>query len=117
LIGRKPKQVVPTRKLKQWAAEMAEIPSWLFDASYDVVGDLAETITLVLPPSIRSNSKPLHEWVQEYLLPLREKAEDIQRHEVISAWQQMDKAQRFVWNKLMTSELSIPTIRHRWHFR
>jgi DNA ligase-1 len=102
LIGRKPKQVVPTRKLKQWAAEMSEIPSWLFDASYDVVGDLAETITLVLPPSTRANDMPLHVWVQENLLPLRGKTEEIQRQEVISAWQQMDKTQCFVWNKLIT---------------
>ena len=102
LIGRKPKQIVPTRKLKLWAAEMAEIPSWLFDASYDVVGDLAETITLVLPSGTRTNEMPLHLWVQENLLPLRAKTEEVQRHEIISAWQQMDKAQRFVWNKLIT---------------
>ena len=44
LIGRKPRQVVPTRKLMQWAAELAEVPEWLFEASYDVVGDLADTI-------------------------------------------------------------------------
>ncbi len=49
LIGRKPRQVVPTRKLMEWAAELAGVSNWLFEASYDVVGDLAETITLLLP--------------------------------------------------------------------
>ena len=49
LIGRKPRQVVPTQKLREWAAERAGVPDWLFDAGYDVVGDLAETITLLLP--------------------------------------------------------------------
>ena len=49
LIGRKPRQVVPTRKLMEWAAELAGVSDWLFEASYDVVGDLAETITLLLP--------------------------------------------------------------------
>jgi DNA ligase-1 len=102
LIGRKPKQVVPTRKLKQWAAEAAKIPSWLFDASYEVVGDLAETIALVLPRSTRSSDLALHDWVQDTLLPLREKEVDKQRREIISAWQQMDHMQRFVWNKLIT---------------
>lgn len=102
LIGRKPRQVVPTRKLKQWSAEMAEIPSWLFDASYDVVGDLAETIALVLPPPTRSSNLALHTWVQQTLLPMREKEVDTQRSEIIAAWQQMDSMQRFVWNKLIT---------------
>jgi DNA ligase-1 len=59
LIGRKPRQVVPTRKLMQWAAELAEVPDWLFEASYDVVGDLAETITLLLPRAPRTVQSPL----------------------------------------------------------
>ncbi|MBT8364902.1 MAG: ATP-dependent DNA ligase, partial [Deltaproteobacteria bacterium] len=102
LIGRKPRQIVPNRKLKQWAAEVGEIPDWLFDVSYDVVGDLAETITLVLPGSTRSSSRPLHDWVERSLLPLRNKDEAIQREEILRAWQQMDNPQRFVWNKLIT---------------
>ncbi|MGD8264705.1 MAG: ATP-dependent DNA ligase, partial [Desulfobacterales bacterium] len=70
LIGRKPRQVVPTRKLRQWAAELAEIPDWLFEASYDVVGDLAETITLLLPSAQYSSDRALHMWVERHLLPL-----------------------------------------------
>lgn len=102
LIGRKPKQVVPTRKLREWAAEVADIPAWLFDACYEVVGDLAETITLVLPGSKNYSSVPLHIWVEHHLLPLRAKGSDIQRREITSAWNQMNRAQRFVWNKLIT---------------
>ncbi len=49
LIGRRPKRLIPARKLQAWAAELADIPEWLFQASYEIVGDLAETITLVLP--------------------------------------------------------------------
>jgi DNA ligase-like protein len=49
LSGRKPRQAVPTRKLQEWAAELAGIPDWLFDESRAVVGDLAEAIALVLP--------------------------------------------------------------------
>jgi DNA ligase-1 len=102
LIGRKPRQIVPTRKLMQWAAEVAAIPDWLFEASYDVVGDLAETITLVLPHAAGASNRPLHVWVEQYLLPLRKKDEATQREEILNAWQQMSHAQRFVWNKLIT---------------
>ncbi len=102
LIGRKPRQIVPTRKLRQWAAELAGIPDWLFDASYDVVGDLAETITLILPVSSSTSPRLLHHWIVNSLLPMRNKEEKIQREEILAAWHQMDNAQRFVWNKLIT---------------
>ena len=49
LIGRKPRQVVPNRKLVAWAIEEAGVPDWLFQESYDAVGDIAETIALLLP--------------------------------------------------------------------
>lgn len=102
LIGRKPRQIVPTRKLMQWAGEAAAIPDWLFEASYDVVGDLAETITLVLPGNAGASERPLHIWVEQYLLPLRKKDESSQREAVLEAWQQMSSPQRLVWNKLIT---------------
>ena len=53
LIGRKPRQVVPMPKLRAWAIEAAGIPDWLFQESYDAVGDIAETIALLLPASSR----------------------------------------------------------------
>src|SRR5210317_413912 len=102
LIGRKPRQVVPTRKLKQWAADLSEVPEWLFEASYDVVGDLAETITLLLPHAPRTSSRPLHEWVERILLPLRKMEPESQRSEILNAWSEMNESQRFVWNKLIT---------------
>ena len=47
--GRRPKRAVTTTKLREWAAEQASVPLWLFEESYSIVGDLAETIALVLP--------------------------------------------------------------------
>jgi len=102
LIGRKPRQVVPTRKLMVWAAELAGVSDWLFDASYDVVGDLAETITLLLPGASASTDRPLHKWVEQHLLPLRDMEPERQRIKILSAWNQMNDPQRFVWNKLIT---------------
>ncbi|MGD9066794.1 MAG: ATP-dependent DNA ligase, partial [Desulfobacterales bacterium] len=102
LIGRRPRQVVPTRNLKQWAAELSEVPEWLFAASYDVVGDLAETITLLLPGATATSERPLHQWVERNLLPLRKMDPEDQHREILSAWNRMDESQRFVWNKLIT---------------
>lgn len=107
LIGRKPRQVVPTRKLKRWAAQLAGISDWLFDASYDVVGDLAETITLVLPLNTRLQNRPLHVWIEDILLPLRGKDETVQQLAITDAWQQLDNPQRFVCNKLITGAFRV----------
>lgn len=102
LTGRKPRQAVPTARLRQWAAEEAGIDPWLFDAAYEAVGDLAETIALLLPPGEGPVGGALHNWVEQRLLPLRELAEDAQRRAVVSAWGQMGTTERLVWNKLIT---------------
>nr|MBP8067418.1 ATP-dependent DNA ligase [Pedobacter sp.] len=47
--GKKPKRPVNTALIKQWAVELSAIPEWLFTESYHSVGDLSETIALVLP--------------------------------------------------------------------
>jgi DNA ligase-1 len=102
LIGRKPKQVVPSKKLRGWAAEAAGVPDWLFDESYDAVGDVAETVALLLPTPDRSSDLPLSHWVEDRLLPLRTAGEEAQRLAMLEAWRSMDRTQRFVWNKLIS---------------
>ncbi|HZG26398.1 MAG TPA: hypothetical protein VEZ17_17540, partial [Chitinophagaceae bacterium] len=51
--GRRPRRVVNSTQLWNWCIEVAGIPAWLFAESYHTVGDLAETIALLLPdPSL-----------------------------------------------------------------
>ncbi len=102
LIGRKPRQVVATGRLRAWAAEAAGIPDWLFQESYDAVGDIAETIALLLPPPEKSSDRPLAEWIEARLLPLRGRDEDAQRLAMLDAWRELDDRERFVWNKLIS---------------
>lgn len=102
LIGRRPRQGVATRQLIAWAAERAGVPEWLFEASYKVVGDLAETIALLLPSPGRHSERPLHRWVEDHLLHLRKMDPQARREAVLETWEAMDTAQRFVWNKLIT---------------
>ncbi len=106
LSGRKPKQAVPSKKLREWAAEEAQIPDWLFNESYDAVGDVAETVALLLPPPERSSDLPLAEWVRR-LLTLRDSDEDAQRSAMLDAWGSMDRTQRFVWNKLISGSFRV----------
>jgi DNA ligase-1 len=107
LIGRKPRQALSGRKLATWAIELAGIPEWLFGESYDAVGDLAETISLLVPPSATSSDRPLTEWVEQWLLPLKEMDEPSQKKTVLKAWAEMDGPQLFVWNKLVTGAFRV----------
>jgi DNA ligase-1 len=107
LSGRKPRQPLPTRRLRQWAQEIAGLPAWLFDESYRHVGDLAETIALLLPPNQRTTEETLDTWIQSRLLPLRSANEEVQRAMVMDAWGALDSREILVWNKLITGAFRI----------
>ncbi len=107
LIGRRPKRLIETRKLIEWATAEAAIPNWLFEESYHAVGDLAETIALLLPEAQKSSDRPLHYWVEERLLPLARWEDEQRRESLVSAWREMDESQRFVWNKLITGAFRV----------
>jgi DNA ligase 1 len=106
LGGRRPKRLVGSRKLAGWAAEEAGLPEWLFDESYEQVGDLAETITLVLPDSGGASELPLSSWV-ERLLRLRGEDDEVQQEVMLRSWRELDRAERLVWNKLITGSFRI----------
>ena len=107
LTGRRPKRLVSSPKLAAWAAEAGGIPMWLFEESYAAVGDLAETITLLLPDTASSSDHPLSYWVEERLLPLRGQDDAVQREELLRAWAELDRRERFVWNKLITGAFRV----------
>ena len=107
LSGRRPKRLVGARKLAAWAMDAADVPEWLFAECYESVGDLAETISLLLPDSGASSDRPLRHWVEERLLPLRGEDEAAQRAEVQRAWAELDGPQAYVWNKLITGSFRV----------
>jgi len=107
LIGRRIKRLIEVRKLVEWAIAEAGVPEWIFGDCYSAVGDLAETIALLLPAPSTSTGKALHYWVEERLLPLREWSDEQRRESLVFAWLEMDEQQRFVWNKLITGEFRV----------
>jgi DNA ligase 1 len=75
LSGGRPKRLIPVRRLAQWAMLEAGIPDWLFEESYTAVGDLAETISLLLPDAADTSDRPLHLWLDDRILPLARQSE------------------------------------------
>lgn len=107
LSGRKPKQIVPSKKLKEWAMELAGIEEWLFEESRNTVGDTSETIALLLPENHTEDDTPLNILVEKRLLPLRNADEAMQFEEIVSSWNSMNYSQRFVLNKLIAGNFRI----------
>jgi DNA ligase 1 len=101
LAGGKPRQVVPGAQLAVLACEVAGIAGWLFDECYQAVGDLAETIALVLPPGSEPTDVGLATWVEERLLPLRGLSEPEIAIRVKSYWRELDTQGRFLLTKLV----------------
>ena len=55
--GRRPRRTVSGTQLAVWCTEMVNLPMWLFQECYHTVGDLSETIALLIP-EIGTNSSP-----------------------------------------------------------
>lgn len=107
LSGNKIRQLVPIKLLRVWAAEEADIPDWLFDEAYQAVGDLAETLTLTVPPGDSNDNLSLASWVTQRLMPLRGLDENEQRQSIVSIWKQTDTSVRFVVMKLITGSFRV----------
>lgn len=106
--GRRPKRAVNTTQLATYAVELINLPFWLFEESYHTVGDLAETITLLLPEkkSAGENTKPLHFYIEK-LKAIEKESEEVRKQFITDAWMEMNYAERFVFNKLITGGFRI----------
>lgn len=105
LSGRRPKRLLQTRFLREWTAEETGYPLWLVEATYSAVGDLAETVALLLPEPDEPGADAdiaLHDWMEQRIPSLRTLDEAERRRRVTGWWQAVPAEQRFLLNKLMT---------------
>ncbi|WP_024482032.1 ATP-dependent DNA ligase [Cellulophaga baltica] len=106
LSHRRPPRPVNTTLLRQWASELSNIPLWLFEESYHIVGDLAETIALVIPSNPLQTDKSLTEFLEEMIL-LKKKSEEEKKEYLYNNWKALDYYERFVFTKLITGGFRI----------
>lgn len=130
LIGEKLKRLVKSADLRRWAMREAGIEEWLFRECRATVGDMAETIALLLServisadrvpepvllfesadPSVddaSSEDLPLSHWVERRLLLLRHLSAAEQERRVVSWWRALSAREVFILNKLMTGALRV----------
>lgn len=99
--GRRPKRQINSTLMRTWAIEASGIPVWLFEESYQVVGDLAETMSLLLPVSDTGSNKTLTEWIAE-IGALGDKTEQEKKLWLMASWAMLGSQERFVFNKILT---------------
>src|ERR1043165_8342163 len=106
--GRRPKRAVNTTQLATYAIEVAGLPFWLFEECYHTVGDLTETIALLLPENTheQKHEEPLHYYLQQ-LIALEKQSEEARKLFIVESWKGMSKSEQFVFNKLITGAFRI----------
>jgi DNA ligase-1 len=108
LFGKKPKKTINTTQLKQYCIELTGIQEWLFETSYQMVGDLAETISLFINnQKIKADtnlSKVKHTltFYLHHLTSLNLCSEDEKKKYILSQWETLNQNECFVFNKMIT---------------
>ncbi len=107
LCGGKLSRAIPPRQLREWGAEAAGLPPWLFEECCEAVGDLAETLALILPPAGRARVSPLAELVEQDLLPLVTLPIEQRRDKLRALWYRLGTAERFILHKLLSGNFRV----------
>jgi DNA ligase 1 len=106
--GRRPKRTVNSTLLWEWCRELTGLPGWLFEESYHTVGDLAETIALLLPEEdVTQEAARSLAWYLLALADLGKEEESVKKEFVLRCWASMNREERFVFNKLITGGFRI----------
>ncbi len=113
LTGRRLKRFISSGSLRAWTEELTSIPDWLFQESYNSVGDTAEVCALLLD-SLGLDATPgslpdvsLSQWMQERILPLVPLEEEEQKAQVIRWWRALEKGEIYILNKLLTGSFRV----------
>ncbi len=101
LTGNRPKGAASTNVLRDLALEATALPGWLMGECHAAVGDLSETIALLLPEPERATDEPLHRTMEGRVLPLVGAKEDTKRAIIREAWSVFDADERLVYHKLI----------------
>lgn len=104
--GKRPKRNVNTNYMKEWALEITQLPYWLFQESYSSVGDLGETLSLILPPPQEKIERTLSEWMND-IVNLKSKTDTEKKEFVLQSWNGLDYTERLIFNKLIGGSFRI----------
>lgn len=97
-----------TSELRAWVSDLSGYPDWLVAESYDAVGDLAETIALLVGKTeTRMEMIPLSTLIISTLLPLAGQDEAMRKTAIQKCWLGLNPDERLVFNKILTGALRV----------
>ena len=118
-------RLASTTELRAWLSALVQLPDWMVDDCYRQVGDLAETLALLVEAEHRHLDAPLSNnqeesqwqlptsdssllaWIENFLLPLAHEPVEMRQRAIQTAWLQLSAWPRFVFNKLLTGSLRV----------
>ena len=106
-IGGAKAKIAGSGELRAWISGESGVEPWLVDDCYSQVGDLAETLALLLDDPPSRDDAPLHAWIEDRLLAVAGRDEAVRRAAVVSGWRSLDRDGRLVFNKLLTGALRV----------
>lgn len=107
LSGRRFKRLISTKELRECCLQLSGISGWMFDECYSSVGDLAETIALLLPDQGRHGEGSLTKWIEQDIRALAQMSEGDRRQALAASWAALTGQERFVFNKLVTGSFRV----------
>ncbi|MEM6639661.1 MAG: ATP-dependent DNA ligase [Pseudomonadota bacterium] len=108
LSGRRVKRLVGAARLREWLVDASDLPAWLVEETYASVGDLAETIALLVSKDQGSvDDRPLSVWMHDAILPLGSMTPEVQRETLLEWWHALPYSTCFLLNKLLTGALRV----------
>jgi DNA ligase 1 len=108
--GRRPRRTISPARLAEWCAELVGLPLWLFGESYHTVGDLSETIALLISDNtekLKDAPKRSLSWYVEKFQDLEKADEHEKKQFIIQSWQELNSKEKFVFNKLLSSTFRV----------
>jgi len=112
IAGKKVGKSLNSRRLRDWVSQQTQLPAWLVDECFSAVGDLSETLSLLLPANPSANDLPLHRVIEEYIVPLGKMTESEQRKVILEIWGKLDTQERFLFHKLISTAFRVGVSRN-----
>lgn len=106
IYGKRPKRIVTLSKLKVWAEEAVGLPGWLIEKSYDAVGDVPESIALLLPVVNIERREGLAYYVKS-IMNHNSTTDELKKSFILTAWSSLNKEEIYILNKICTGGFRI----------
>ncbi|MFS4460535.1 ATP-dependent DNA ligase [Bdellovibrio sp. HCB2-146] len=114
LTGRTPKRVLTARDLRNIFLTSTAFPEWLYDESYEHVGDTAETLSLLAHSlelclqESKGEGESLADWMELEIPGLAQiRDETAQGKKLLSWWRNLTTQEIFILNKLITGAFRV----------